>query len=145
MSLRDGNNKMSKSDESDYSRINLKDSKDEIFKKIKKAKTDSKPIPDSKKDLINRPEANNLINIYAEMTGKTFENVLDEMSGKEFSFFKKELSEVIIDKICPIGKKVKDLMGDKTYLESILKKGREKANIIAEENLKKVREIIGFV
>ena len=145
MSLRDGNSKMSKSDESDYSRINLKDSKDEIFKKIKKAKTDTKPIPASKKDLINRPEANNLINIYAEMTGKTFENVLDEMSGKEFSFFKKELSEVIIDKICPIGKKVKDLMGDKTYLESILKKGREKANIIAEENLKKVREIVGFV
>ena len=79
------------------------------------------------------------------MTSKKFENVLDEMSGKEFSFFKKELSEVIIDKICPIGKKVKDLMGDKTYLESILKKGKEKANIIAEENLKKVREIIGFV
>ena len=145
MSLRDGNKKMSKSDESDYSRINLKDSKDEIFKKIKKAKTDTKPIPASKKELINRPEANNLINIYAEMTDKKFENVLDEMSGKEFSFFKKELSEVIIDKICPIGKKVKDLMGDKTYLESILKKGKEKANIIAEENLKKVREIIGFV
>ena len=76
-----------------------------------------------------------MINIYAEMTAKKFENVLDEMSGKEFSFFKKR-SEVIIDKICPIGKKVKDLMGDKTYLESILKKGKEKANIIAEENLK---------
>jgi len=79
------------------------------------------------------------------MTEKTFENVLDEMSGKEFSFFKKELSEAIIDKICPIGNKIKDLMGDKSYLESILKKGREKANIIAEENLKKVREIVGFV
>ena len=145
MSLRDGNKKMSKSDESDYSRINLKDSKDEIFKKIKKQKPIQNPYLLQKKELINRPEANNLINIYAEMTDKKFENVLDEMSGKEFSFFKKELSEVIIDKICPIGKKVNDLMGDKTYLESILKKGKEKANIIAEENLKKVREIIGFV
>ena len=79
------------------------------------------------------------------MTGKLFDDVLIEMSGKEFSFLKKELSDVIINKICPIGKKIKELMGDKSYLENILKKGREKANIIAEENLKKVREIVGFV
>ena len=145
MSLRDGNKKMSKSEESDYSRINLKDSSDEIIKKIKKAKTDTKPIPGSRKELINRPEAINLINIHAEMTGKLFDDVLIEMSGKEFSFLKKELSDVIINKICPIGKKIKELMGDKSYLENILKKGSEKANIIAEENLKKVREIVGFV
>ena len=145
MSLRDGNKKMSKSEESDYSRINLKDTSDEIIKKIKKAKTDSAPIPDNEKELHNRPEALNLLNIYSDITRKSLNETLNEMSGKEFSHLKKKLSEVLISEINPIGKKINDLMKDINYLEGILKKGTEKANIKAEENLKKVRDIVGFI
>ena len=145
MSLRDGNKKMSKSEESDYSRINLKDSEDEIVKKIKKAKTDSTPIPDNEKALDQRHEALNLLNIYAEITGKTLSEVLKDMSGKEFSFLKSKLSEALVEIICPIGRKIKQLMDDKAYLEEILKKGKEKASIKSEENLKKIREIVGLL
>jgi len=145
MSLRDGNKKMSKSEESDYSRINLKDSEDEIVKKIKKAKTDSAPIPDNEKALDQRHEALNLLNIYAEITGKTLSEVLKDMSGKEFSFLKSKLSEALVEIICPIGRKIKQLMDDKAYLEEILKKGKEKASIKSEENLKKIREIVGLL
>ena len=145
MSLRDANKKMSKSEESDYSRINLKDTSDEIIKKIKKAKTDSAPIPNNEKELLNRPEALNLLNIYSDITGKTLNDTLNEMSGKEFSHFKKKLSEALISEISPIGKKINDFMKDTNYLESILKKGTEKANIKAEENLKKIRDIVGFI
>ena len=105
MSLRDGKSKMSKSDESEYSRINLQDSEDEIIKKIKKAKTDSKPIPSNIEDLKKRPEALNLINIYSYILDKTLENTLASMAGKDFSILKKELSDVLIATICPIGKK----------------------------------------
>ena len=145
MSLRDGNKKMSKSEESDYSRINLKDSEDEIVKKIKKAKTDSAPIPDNEKALYQRQEALNLLNIYAEITGNSLSTVLKDMSGKEFSFLKSRLSEALIEIICPIGKKIKQLMDDKAHLEEILKKGREKARIKSEENLKKIRDIVGLL
>ena len=109
MSLRDGKNKMSKSDESEYSRINLQDTEDEIYKKIKKAKTDSEPIPSRIEDLKNRPEALNLINIYSFITNKTLENTLASMAGKDFSKLKKELSDVLVATICPIGKKSKNL------------------------------------
>ena len=105
MSLRDGTKKMSKSEESDYSRINLRDSEDTIINKVKKAKTDSSPIPDNEKELKNRPEALNLLNIYSDVTNKLLSTTLKEMSGKEFSYVKKELSEVLISAICPIGKK----------------------------------------
>ena len=145
MSLRDGNKKMSKSEESDYSRINLKDSEDEIVKKIKKAKTDSAPIPDNEKALYQRQEALNLLNIYAEITGNSLSTVLKDMSGKEFSFLKSRLSEALIEIICPIGKKIKQLMDDKAHLEEILKKGKEKASIKSEENLKKIRDIVGLL
>jgi|TARA_B100000767_G_C19735127_1_gene523539 tryptophanyl-tRNA synthetase len=145
MSLRDGTKKMSKSEESDYSRINLKDSAEEIVKKIKKAKTDSAPIPGSEKELDGRPEALNLLNIYRDVTGNTFSNVLNEMSGKEFSYVKTKISEALIDQICPIGKKIKELMEDKAFLKNVLKKGAEKAQLQAEENLKKVRDIIGLI
>tara|TARA_B100001996_G_scaffold35400_1_gene26380 strand:+ start:743 stop:1750 length:1008 start_codon:yes stop_codon:yes gene_type:complete len=145
MSLRDGTKKMSKSEESDYSRINLKDTADDILQKIKKAKTDSSPIPESEKELEKRPEALNLLNIYSDITKKTLKKVLEEMNGKEFSYFKNKLSDVLIETICPVGKKIKELMSDKMYLETILKKGSEKASKNAEENLKKIREIVGLL
>jgi len=145
MSLRDGTKKMSKSEESDYSRINLKDSADEIAKKIKKAKSDSDQIPDSLKLLNNKPEAFNLVNIYSEISKINIEKVLNEMSGKEYSFLKTKLTELLIDEITPVGKEIKKLLGDVSHLEQILKKGKEKANIIAEENLKNIREKVGLI
>ena len=145
MSLRDGTKKMSKSEESDFSRINLKDNADEIIKKIKKAKSDSEPIPENLSDLEKKPEALNLINIYAEMTKKSLETVLNEVAGKDYSFLKTKLSDVLISEIVPIGKEIKKLLDDKAYLMKILKKGKEKANIIAEENLKNIREKVGLI
>ena len=145
MSLRDGTKKMSKSEESDYSRINLKDTADEINKKIKKAKSDSEQIPDNLKSLEKKPEALNLINIYSNLSKSSLEKVLNEMSGKEYSFLKKELADLLISEITPVGKEMKKLLDDKIHLEKILKKGTEKANIIAEENLKNIREKVGLI
>ena len=145
MSLRDGTKKMSKSEESDYSRINLQDSADEIIKKIKKAKSDSEQIPDSLKDLQNKPEAFNLINIYSEISKINLEKVLNEMSGKEYSFLKTKLADVLVSEITPIGKEIKKILQDMSYLEATLKKGKKKANIIAEENLKIIREKVGLI
>ena len=145
MSLRDGTKKMSKSEESDYSRINLKDNADEISKKIKKAKSDSEQIPNNLKLLENKPEALNLINIYSEISKTSLEKVLNEMSGKEYSFLKTKLTELLISEITPVGKEIAKLLKDKSHLMKILEKGREKANIIAEENLKNIREKVGLI
>ncbi len=145
MSLRDGTKKMSKSEESDYSRINLRDSSDEISKKIKKAKTNSEQIPESLKELENKPEALNLINIYSEISKTKIEKVLNEMSGKEYSFLKMKLTEILISEVTPVGKEIEKLLKDMSHLEQILKKGKEKANIIAEENLKNIREKVGLI
>ena len=145
MSLRDGTKKMSKSEESDYSRINLKDNADEISKKIKKAKSDSEQIPNNLKLLENKPEALNLINIYSEISKTSLEKVLNEMSGKEYSFLKTKLTELLISEITPVGKEIVKLLRDKSHLMKILEKGREKANIIAEENLKNIREKVGLI
>jgi len=145
MSLRDGTKKMSKSEESSYSRIDLKDTADEIVKKIKKAKTDTAPIPDNEKELYNRPEALNLLNIYGDITSKPLIDVLNEMSGKEFSYIKKKLSDALVEVICPIGKKINQLMNDKAHLLEVLKKGSQKASIKSEENLKKIRDIVGLL
>ncbi|MFL2887829.1 MAG: tryptophan--tRNA ligase [Pelagibacterales bacterium MED-G40] len=145
MSLRDGTKKMSKSEESDYSRIDLKDSADEIVKKIKKAKTDSSPIPGQEKELEKRPEALNLLKIYADLKKTPIQKILSEMEGKEFSFLKNKLSDSLVATICPVGKKIKELIDDKAYLEQVLNKGREKALKKAEENLKKIREIVGLL
>ena len=145
MSLRDGKKKMSKSEESDYSRINLQDSEDEIEKKIKKAKTDSSAIPSDKKDLEKRPEALNLLNIYSSITSSTLEKTLKEMEGKDFSQFKKKLTDVLIATICPIGKKIKQLNKDKVQLVSIIREGSVKAKTIAGKNLKEIKEIVGFI
>ena len=145
MSLRDGTKKMSKSEDSDYSRINLKDSADEINKKIKKAKSDSEQIPDNLKNLEKKPEALNLINIYSEISKISLVNVLNEMSGKEYTYLKTKLAELLISEITPVGKEIKKLLEDKSHLEQVLKKGSEKANIIAEENLKNIREKVGLI
>ena len=145
MSLRDGTKKMSKSEESDYSRINLKDNADEISKKIKKAKSDSEQIPDNLKLLENKPEALNLINIYSEISKTSLEKVLNEMSGKEYSFLKTKLTDLLISEITPVGKEIIKLLGDKSHLMKILEKGKEKANFIAEENLKNIREKVGLI
>ena len=144
MSLRDGIKKMSKSDESEYSRINLKDSADDIIKKIKKAKSDSLSIPDNLKDLEKKPEALNLINIYSDLTNNSLEESLNELKGKEYSYLKNKLSEALIEVICPVGKKIRELLDDKSYLEKVLKEGTEKARNIAEYNLKEIRNAVGF-
>jgi len=145
MSLRDGKKKMSKSEESDYSRINLQDSEDEIRKKVKKAKTDSSPIPGTIEELKDRPEALNLLSIYSFVVNSTIEKTLNTMKGKEFSKFKNDLSDALVATICPIGKKIKNLKNDQPYLLKILHEGTEKANFIAKQNLDKVKEIMGFV
>ena len=145
MSLRNGEKKMSKSEESDYSRINLKDNADEINKKIKKAKSDSEPIPDNLKLLEKKPEALNLLTIYSDLTKNALEKVLNEMAGKDYSLLKKRLTEVLICEITPVGKEIQKLLGDKVHLKGILKKGSQKANIIAEENLKNIRDIVGLI
>ena len=118
--------KMSKSEESDYSRINIKDSPDEIIKKIKKAKSDSDPIPDNLKFLEKKPEALNILNIYSEVSKNSLEKTLKEMAGKEYSYVKNKLAEVLVNEICPVGKEIKKLMNDRTYLLEILKKGAKK-------------------
>ena len=145
MSLRDGTKKMSKSEESDYSRINLKDSADEIVKKIKKAKSDSESIPDNLKSLEKKPEALNLLNIYSEVSKINLEKTLKEMAGKEYSFIKSKLADLLVSEISPVGKEINKLMNDKAYLLQILKKGTEKASIKAEENLKNIREKVGLI
>ena len=145
MSLRDGLKKMSKSDPSDYSRIMLSDSEDEIVKKIKKAKTDPLPLPDNLDDAKNRPEAINLLTIYAELTKNNLEKIISEMAGKEYSFLKGKLAEALINEITPVGKEIEKLLKDKSHLKNILRKGTEKANIIAEENLKNIREKVGLI
>ena len=144
MSLRDASKKMSKSEESDQSRINLKDDKDLIDQKIKKAKTDNDPIPSEIAGLKSRQEATNLISIYASINELEISKVLKEFGGKNFSTFKGKLSESIIEKICPIGNEIKKLLKDKSHLDKILEKGAKKADLIAKTNLKEIYEIIGL-
>ena len=145
MSLRDGTKKMSKSDESSYSRIDLKDSADEIVKKIKKAKSDSLPIPESLSELDSKPEALNLLNIYSDLNKSTLEKTLNEMKGKDYSYLKNKLSEILIEIICPIGKKITQFLDDKNFLEKVINEGSEKANKIAQKNLKEIKNIVGFL
>ena len=144
MSLRDGKKKMSKSEDSDQSRINLKDDKNLIDQKIKKAKTDNDPIPSEIGGLKNRNEAANLISIYSSLNNIKLQKVLQEFGGKNFSTFKSKLSESIIEKICPIGIEVKKLLKDENYLNDILKKGTKKADLIAKKNLNEIYKIIGL-
>ena len=145
MSLRDGSKKMSKSDPSDYSRIMLTDAADNIIQKIKKAKTDPQPLPENKKDLEKRPEAENLISIFASLQDNSIENVIKEYAGKEFSVFKKDLADLSVTKLEPITTEMNKLMNDIPYIDSILNTGKENAISVAEPVLKKTKEIIGFL
>ena len=145
MSLRDGSKKMSKSDPSDYSRIMLTDAADNIIQKIKKAKTDPQPLPENKKDLEKRPEAENLISIFASLQDNSIENVIKEYAGKEFSVFKKDLADLSVTKLEPITTEMNKLMNDIPYIDSILNTGKENAISVAEPVLMKTKEIIGFL
>ena len=144
MSLKDGLKKMSKSDPSDLSRINLTDSKDQIVNKIKKAKTDSLPIPSDEQKLKDRPEAQNLLGIYSSISDQTLSKTLDKFGDKNFSELKVELTEIILDKIFPISDEIKKLINDQEYLDKILQEGANKAEEIAEKKIKEMKKIIGF-
>ena len=144
MSLRDGKKKMSKSEDSDQSRINLKDDKDLINQKIKKAKTDNALVPSKLDQLKNRHEATNLISIYSSINDVSLQKVLDEYGGKNFSTFKSKLSESIVEKICPIGEEIKKLLKNENYLNGILEKGAKRADLIAKANLKEIYKIVGL-
>ena len=144
MSLKDGLKKMSKSELSDLSRINLTDDKDQIVNKIKKAKTDTLPIPSSIEELNNRPEAKNLIGIYSNLIGVKLDESIKTFSGKNFSEFKESLSEVLIDRIFPISVEINKLMREKEYLDKILEKGSLKANQIASNKIREIHKIVGF-
>ena len=144
MSLKNGLKKMSKSDISNLSRINLTDNKDEIINKIKKAKTDPLPMPKTIKELDERVEAKNLIGIYSSLTSSNLEKSVESFAGKNFSEFKEKLSEVLVDKIEPISIEIKKLLNDQSYLDNILLDGADRANVIASEKIKKIKEIVGF-
>ena len=144
MSLKDGSKKMSKSEISDLSRINLTDDKDQIINKIKKAKTDPMPMPKTVSELEERLEAKNLIGIYASLTNSNIEKSVESFIGKNFSEFKEKLSEVLVDKIEPISLEIKKLLNDQTYLNNILQVGAEKANSIASKKIQNIKEIVGF-
>jgi tryptophanyl-tRNA synthetase len=144
MSLKDGIKKMSKSDPSDLSRINLADDKDQIINKIKKAKTDPLPLPAEINNLTERPEAENLLGIYSSLQNQNLENSISEFNGKNFSEFKEKLSEVLIERIEPISKEIKKLLEDQKFLDSVLLEGSDKADKIASKKMKEMKELVGF-
>ena len=144
MSLKDGSKKMSKSDISDLSRINLTDDKDQIINKIKKAKTDPLSMPKDIKELDGRLEAKNLLGIYSSLNNSNLEKSINKFSSKNFLEFKQQLSELLINKILPISQEIKKLLQDHNYLDSILLDGVEKANKIASKKIKNIKEIVGF-
>ena len=145
MSLRDGTSKMSKSDISDYSRINLKDDKDTIVKKIKKSKTADMPMPSSQEKVTEMPEVNNLLNIFSGVTNFSKLDLISKYEGQNFSNFKNDLSDALIEKIAPIGDEINKLMNDKSYLNQIMREGTEKARNKSELVLKEVYDIVGFI
>ena len=144
MSLKDGMKKMSKSDPSDLSRINLTDTNDEIAIKIKKAKTDNEILPTSEKNLKERPELENLLGIYSSLKNQSLKMSINEFGGKNFSDLKKKLTDAVIEKISPISSEIKKIQSDNTYIDNILLKGAEKANKIAGKKVSEMKKIIGF-
>ncbi|WP_299031163.1 tryptophan--tRNA ligase [uncultured Sulfitobacter sp.] len=145
MSLRDGSKKMSKSDPSDASRINMTDDADTIAKKIRKAKTDPDALPSEVEGLKDRPEARNLVNIYAGLSGLTVEQVLADVGGQQFGTFKPALVELAVDKLAPISGEMARLMDDTAEIDRLLAKGALQAREITEPILKKTYEIVGMV
>lgn len=145
MSLRDGTKKMSKSDPSDLSRINLIDTADDISKKIRKAKTDPEPLPETLDSLKERPEADNLVGIYAALAGTSKQAVIDEFAGKQFSDFKPALADLAVSILAPITEELRRLNASTDYIDSVLREGAERASVIAEGTMKHVRDIVGFL
>ena len=145
MSLRDGTKKMSKSDPSDYSRINLTDDADAIAQKVRKAKTDPEPLPSEEEGLKPRPEADNLVGIYAALSGTTKSAVLKEFGGAQFSTFKAALVDLSVARLGPIGAEMKRLTGDSAYIDSVLADGSERAGAIARKTMNAVKDILGFI
>ena len=145
MSLRDGSRKMSKSEPSDMSRINLTDSADEIARKIKKAKTDPEPLPETTDGLKGRPEAENLIGIYAALAEMDAETVVSRFAGKQFGAFKPELADLAVEKLSPVNSEMQRLLNETSAIDEILANGAERARVIAQETMREVREIFGFL
>lgn len=145
MSLRDASKKMSKSDPSDYSRINLADDADTIALKFRKAKTDPMPLPETLEGFEGRPEALNLVNIYAGVRDMTTEEALKEVGGQEFSQFKKTLTDAVVSELEPISKEMHKIIQDTAYIDSVLKDGGERANALAQPVLNEVYDTIGFL
>ena len=145
MSLRDGSRKMSKSEPSDYSRINLTDDADAIAQKIRKAKTDPEPLPSEEKGLDTRPEADNLVGIYAALNNTSKAAVLGEFGSAQFSTFKSALVDLSVAKLGPIGAEMKKLVKDPVYIDGILAEGSDRARVIAADTMKAVKDIVGFV
>lgn len=145
MSLRDGSKKMSKSDASDLSRINLTDSADEIARKIRKAKTDPEPLPGTVAGLAGRPEAENLIGIYAALADLDREAVIARYAGQPFSVFKPALADLAVEKLAPINAEMRRLLEDPAEVDAVLADGAERARAIARETMRQVRQIIGFL
>lgn len=145
MSLRDGTKKMSKSDPSEFSRINLKDTADEIASKFRKAKTDSGELPDNIAALDTRFEAKNLLNIYASLHDLSLEQTIENFAGKKFSELKNALTEICVEKIVPISQQLRKLAKDKSYIDKIIEEGAQKARNIAEVNIKEIKEIVGYL
>jgi len=145
MSLRDGTRKMSKSDDSDMTRINLTDDRDAIAKKIRKAKTDPEPLPSEAKGLASRPEADNLVGIYAGLAGTSKDEVIREFGGATFSRFKEVLAELAEAKLTPIGAEIKRLMADPVEIDRILSEGARRAHAIADPILAKTKDIMGLI
>jgi tryptophanyl-tRNA synthetase len=145
MSLRDGTCKMSKSDPSDYGRINLTDSADLIAKKIRKARTDRLPMPDSVHACGERPEILNLIKIFSALSGQTVSSVLEAYQGQSLSSFKEALTEVLISVIVPLGEKIQDYLTDKNYCDAVLEEGAHRARLYAESTSRRVKEVMGFL
>lgn len=145
MSLRDGTKKMSKSDPSDMSRINLTDGADDIAKKIKKAKTDPEPLPSEVDGLKDRPEADNLVGIFAALAKSDREEVLREFGGAPFSKFKTALVELAVETLGPVGAKMKRLSDDRAYIDHVLKNGADRARDLASGHLRDIKDIVGFL
>ena len=145
MSLRDGTRKMSKSEASDMSRVNLTDDSDTIRKKIQKAKTDPFALPSAKEELVNRPEAENLLGIYATLANQSIEKTLEQFSGSDFKKLKDALSDILISELEPINKEIKKLLDEEAYIIQILRQGSERADKISRPILEKTREIVGFL
>jgi tryptophanyl-tRNA synthetase len=145
MSLRDGTRKMSKSEESDMTRINLTDDADTIAKKIRKAKTDPEPLPSETKGLEQRPEAENLVGIYAALAETDKEAVLRDFGNAPFSKFKESLAELVATRLVPIGTEMKRLMADPVEIDRILDDGAKRAHAIADPILAMTKDIVGFI